>query len=178
MKWKNLAKNLTNNGLKLIGGIVAGKSGEKVGELIASTLGVNSDPDSVAEELKNNPDAYLKLQELETNHKIELEKLYLQEFQLEVEDKKSARDREVQITKTTGKKDWPTLVLGSIISIGFFGCISALLFLDIPQSNKEVMLYLLGALSAAFTSLVGYYFGSSKGSSDKTAMLMNGNNKM
>jgi len=36
---------------------------------------------------------------------------------------------------------------------------------------KDFVLYILGVLSSALTTIFGYYFGSSKGSSDKTSAL-------
>lgn len=36
---------------------------------------------------------------------------------------------------------------------------------------KEIMLYVLGVLSSALTTILGYYFGSSKGSSEKNHAL-------
>lgn len=36
---------------------------------------------------------------------------------------------------------------------------------------KDFVLYILGVLSSALTTIFGYYFGSSKGSSDKTTAL-------
>jgi hypothetical protein len=36
---------------------------------------------------------------------------------------------------------------------------------------KDFVLYILGVLSSALTTIFGYYFGSSKGSSDKNALI-------
>ncbi|MFZ4856832.1 MAG: hypothetical protein ACOYL3_10585 [Desulfuromonadaceae bacterium] len=36
---------------------------------------------------------------------------------------------------------------------------------------KDIIMYILGVLSSALTTILGYYFGSSKGSSDKTTTL-------
>lgn len=36
---------------------------------------------------------------------------------------------------------------------------------------KEVLLFLLGALTASVLTIVAYWFGSTQGSSDKTALL-------
>ncbi len=176
MDWKDVAGKLTGSGIKLLGNVLGETPIGKVTKLVSSVLGVGDSPNEVYEELEKNPDAVLKLKQLEADHELELRKIYLEEFKIEVDDKKSARDREIQLTKTTGKKDWPTLVLGSVITVGFFGCISALMWVDMPQNNKEQIIYLLGALSASFTSLVNYYFGSSAGSAKKTEILANGHN--
>jgi hypothetical protein len=38
---------------------------------------------------------------------------------------------------------------------------------DRQSTMKEIILYVLGVLSSALTTILGYYFGSSKGSSEK-----------
>lgn len=39
------------------------------------------------------------------------------------------------------------------------------------QTQKDIIIYILGVLSAAVTQVLGYYFGSSSGSKDKTDAL-------
>jgi len=52
--------------------------------------------------------------------------------------------------------------------LGFFGLIGALMFVEIPTKQSEVMFMLFGTLSAGFGAVIQYFFGSSKGSSEKT----------
>ena len=70
-------------------------------------------------------------------------------------------------------KDIPMYILGSLISVGFFTAIYLVLIMVVPAENKDIALLLLGVLAAKFTDVVGYYFGSSKGSADKTEILAN-----
>ena len=59
-------------------------------------------------------------------------------------------------------------ILGGVIAVGFF----AILFYLIYAANyeKEVGL-VLGALVGAFSMVVSYFYGSSKGSSDKNELI-------
>ena len=75
----------------------------------------------------------------------------------------------MKITKTQEKLF--QYILAVVIVIGFF----VILALSIT-TDKEVDNMLTGALVAAFSGIVGYYYGSSKSSSDKTEM-MNGKGK-
>jgi drug/metabolite transporter (DMT)-like permease len=62
-------------------------------------------------------------------------------------------------------------LLAVVIVIGFFGCIYLVMRNDVDSSMRDALLILIGALGAAFGSVVNYYFGSSKGSADKNKLL-------
>jgi len=64
-------------------------------------------------------------------------------------------------------------VLGALIVICFFIVVATLLFISMPEKNTAILLVLLGALSAKFSDVIGYFFGSSKSSSDKNELLYN-----
>jgi hypothetical protein len=42
-----------------------------------------------------------------------------------------------------------------------------LIFVDVKDNAKDILIYILGVLSAAVTQILGYYFGSSQGSKEK-----------
>lgn len=65
-------------------------------------------------------------------------------------------------------------VLGAIVVIGFF---STLIFMISTGSYESEVNMIVGALIGAFITVIGFFYGSSKGSSDKTT-LMNENSKL
>ena len=94
-------------------------------------------------------------------------------FKSEVEDRKSARDRESQIATSTeaptiNKVILPVLailvVVLSFILFYLFGFGSA----AIEPNRKDIIIYILGLLSAALLQVLGYYFGSSSSSVQKS----------
>lgn len=60
--------------------------------------------------------------------------------------------------------------LGALVVIGFF---STLIVLIIKGADKDTQNLLIGALIAAFSTVVGYFYGSSKGSQEKDELLAN-----
>lgn len=81
-------------------------------------------------------------------------------YKAEVEDRDSARDREVEIAKA-GKNDW-LFSLAGIVGLGSFAVIIwAILALDIPEANKELFYHLIGIVEGVSLSIFGYYFGTS-----------------
>ena len=66
-------------------------------------------------------------------------------------------------------KEIAMYVLGALVTIGFFSVI--FVYMSKPSQDSGVMNLLLGALVAAFTTVLGYFYGSSKSSHDKTKLL-------
>jgi hypothetical protein len=62
--------------------------------------------------------------------------------------------------------------LGGLIVIGFFTLCISLLKMEVPPVNKDLFNLLVGALIGSFATVVGYFYGSSLGSSEKNKMLM------
>lgn len=61
--------------------------------------------------------------------------------------------------------------LGALIVVGFFFILFVIFKMVLPEGNKDIGLLVIGALIAKFGDVVAYFFGSSKGSADKTEMI-------
>ena len=91
------------------------------------------------------------------------------EFDQLISDKQSARQREVEIVRATGKPERITPVLALILVVGFMLITFSVLFFGselLDQTNQEainIIMFLLGYFANSTSSVVGYYFGSSKG---------------
>lgn len=163
---------LLANGLNLVANAVMAK-GKKV---VEEKLGVELKPDM-------SPDDIIRLKTAEMEHeeellrlKIEENKLDLQELDMRLKDVDSARDRETAIATSDkapliNKIVTPVLALG-ILLLTFF-LFGVVMFDDTPveSSRKDILIYILGVLSAISTQIVSYYFGSSQGSKDKADQL-------
>ena len=91
-------------------------------------------------------------------------------FELRVKDRDSARLREIEIRKT-GQFD-VLYHLAGLIGLAAFGFICySLVYLNIPEANKELFIHLVGIVEGVVLSIFAYFFGSSKGSKDKTEAL-------
>ena len=62
-------------------------------------------------------------------------------------------------------------VLGALIVIGFFVLMVVLVYTSVPDTNKDLLNLVVGALIGSFATVVGYFYGSSLGSSDKNEIL-------
>jgi len=98
----------------------------------------------------------------------------LAEIEAKVKEMQSARDREVQIATSEfapmlSKIVTPVLALGTVgLTFILFGVI---IFTDVDADSKDILIYVLGALTSAVTMVLGYYFGSSAGSKEKDSKI-------
>ena len=96
------------------------------------------------------------------------------ELEASIKDMASARDREIKIATSEAapllnKIITPILALG-ITSLSF-ALFAVLIFVNVTPEAKDILIYILGVLSALMTQVCGYYFGSSVGSKDKAEEL-------
>ena len=94
-------------------------------------------------------------------------------FAKEVEDRDSARKREAEVATsenapTINKIITPVLAIGTILLSFLLFYIVAFDTSVFTNANKDIIIYILGVLSAIDTQIIGYYFGSSSQSADKT----------
>ena len=119
-----------------------------------------------------------EIRKSEMQFQLDMQKLSNEEQQMIIGDLNSARQREVQVQTSEyatqlAKNVSPYLALGTtlITMILFF----ILIFRpgEVPQDSKEIILYILGVLSAILTQIYSYYFGSSAGSAAKSHTIAN-----
>lgn len=68
-------------------------------------------------------------------------------------------------------KDIFQYILGALITVGFFALLIILMYTTIPTANKDLLNLVVGALIGSFATIVGYFFGSSKGSAEKNEFI-------
>jgi hypothetical protein len=191
MNWADLAGKISAQAPgvgALIGMIAGGPVGTTVGgaagkaiQVLAGLFGIDPEkatPESVDAAIAVDPQALLKLKMAEMTHQEEMARIFLEEERLdhdqtraELADVQSARSREVEIVKATGSKDTNLYVLAWTLIGGFFALTATLMFMPLPPDQSGVIFMLFGALSSGFGCVISYFFGSSKGSADKSMLL-------
>jgi hypothetical protein len=183
MEWKDIAGTVAK-AAPLVGGILGGPVGGAIGgviSLIGSAFGLTpaeTTPEKISQMMATDPAAAVKMAEIEANNKVELQKIILeqnrivlQERQAELADTASARNRETEVVKATGKIDINLYLLAWTIVLGFFGLTALLMYIKLPPGQTEVIFMLFGGLVSGFSTVLGYFFGSSRGSLAKSQLL-------
>jgi hypothetical protein len=178
---------LLSSGLRLVANaaLVKGK------EFIQEKTGVDLDQAALSTEDQ------AKLRQFQAEHEEELLRLQLEDNKLGLEETKAfladvadARKIQSEIQMSTNapwytKAIQPTLaaftLLATILLFGMFVYWSGdiievvdgktTLVKRINDTQKDIIIYILGVLSAAVTQILGYYFGSSQGSATKSKSL-------
>ena len=185
MTWKDIG-DYVKKGAPLLGSVLGGPAGGAIGTLVSAAFGSEDDPEKLLSLLESDPEAVSKLKELELNHRERLEELNIEAAKVQLEESKayladtqSARQREASVVQATGKKDVNLYILAWVVVGGFF-ILTGMLML-IPElegrTNNAMVNILFGGLVSGFATVLGYFFGSSKGSTDKTQLLSIGKSK-
>ena len=142
-----------------IGTALGGPLGGMAVSALAKQFGVADEVAAVTKAIQADPEAALKLKQLEHD-----------KFKAILEDKANAREREATVAASANaplisKIVTPTLALG-VTGLSFL-LFAVLIFVEVKPEAKDILIYILGVLSAAVTQILSYYFGSSMGSKDK-----------
>jgi len=127
---------------------------------IAEKFGVEDTVEAVTNALQvASPEQLAKLQEID-----------IKKLELENADRDTARKAHMAIA-TSPDAHWlekltmPILALGTV-SLAFL-LIGILLFINIPDSQENIIIFALGFITSAATQVLSFYFGSSQGSKEK-----------
>ena len=169
--WDGVKKALQIGAPLLANAVVPGAGGVAA-TLVAKVLGCDNKPDAIKQALKTaSPEQWAELKKLEMEHEEKLIELATENDKAYLVDVQSARNREVEIVKATGKKDTNLYVLAWTVVIGFFVLCGLLMWHKLPDGSNQAVFMLFGALSTGFGTVLSYFYGSSKSSAEKTRML-------
>jgi hypothetical protein len=128
-----------------------------------------------AEEKKEHD---IELSKAATQYDLEMARIGLQSRQLDLADVSSARENQIRIQEAE-HASWLSKNVHSILSIIIL-LLTFFMYWYIVSGNaaqgfmaqgspmKDIVIYILGALTAVATQVVSYFFGSSSGSADKS----------
>jgi hypothetical protein len=118
----------------------------------------------------------IEMRKSEMQFQLDMKKLSNEEQQMILGDISNARQREVQMMNSENatklnRNLMPFMALGTILLV--LALFFVLIFTPsvIHSESKDIIMYILGVLSAVLTQIYSYYFGSSAGSAEKSKTL-------
>jgi hypothetical protein len=161
MDWKDIA-GAVGKAAPIVGGILGGPAGAAVGGLVATALGTQATPDAVSRALLADPQAALKIKELEVNSRVQLQQLAVTaeqnrlqaaaaQYAAEANDRDSARR-----LAAAQPNDWVRPAITGLLLLGAVGIIFCV-FSGIAEP-------LLRDATASLTigTVIGYWFNELK----------------
>lgn len=113
----------------------------------------------------------------EMQFQLDMKKLSNEEQQMILNDISNARQREVQVLSAPNASWWTKNTM-HVLAVGTTSITLILFYVLVFRpdlvsagSSKEIVMYILGVLSAILTQIYSYYFGSSAGSAEKSKTL-------
>lgn len=167
MDWKNVITTVA----PWIGTALGGPLGGMAVGVVADALGLNEKTESAIKQALAGvtPEQLASIKAADQAFELRMQEIGFANLQalekLAANDRADARKREV----ATGDKT--TRNLAYAITLGYFSVLVFMLVQGVPEHGSEVMIYMLGALGTAWAGVIAYYFGSSRGSESKTALL-------
>lgn len=155
MNWKALVAQAAPTIAQALGGPLAGSA---VG-FICNALGLpaNTPEKDLEQTIQNNPNVVADLKKAEMDFKKHLDDNKIELSRLSMADKASARQMRIEL------KDIFPNILATVIVIGFFTVVYLVWEKDVvPPDTKDLANILFGVLAAKFSSIVDFFFGSSR----------------
>ena len=145
---------------------------------IANTLGIGKGElvknigdviDKFVQTPEEKQKASIELTKIINEHEQKMSETAVKELEIILKDNDSARNREVQIA-TSEQAPLLNKIVTPILALGVIILTFVLFYMVMFKSlgaEKDIVIYILGVLSAISTQIVSYYFGSSRGSDEK-----------
>lgn len=136
----------------IVGSVVPGAGAIISG--VASLFGADpQNPDDIAKKIKQDPEAYLKLVQFEKEHEAEI-------LSIQQKDRQSARTRELEMVKTTGRRDWVVATLAIGVLGGYFLMVGIACIPHLPEWVAGLLKESLADWKMCVMLILSYYFGS------------------
>lgn len=155
MEWKDLAATI-GKFAPMLGTAIGGPAGAGIGAIVASALGTGNTPDEVSQALAVNPDAAVKLKQIEATRQVDLQTLVVQAEANRIAADTSAIMAVNATMQAEAKSDhWPTYswrpFVGFVFGTMFLGVyfVLPLLKMPVPTVPTEAWIAIGGILGVA-----------------------------
>lgn len=169
MKWSDLSKTI-GKVAPMLGTALGGPMGGAIGSIVSSALGVSNDADAVAIAIKTDPQIAVKLREIEMQNEASLREYAFKMIELDQKDMDSARNMQVSaLTQDDIFSKRFVYYFAAALYLGGALYIASITFMEIPEQNTRFADTSLGfVLGSMLAPVVGFFFGTSFGSRNKS----------
>lgn len=162
MDWRSIVGTVAPTIATALGGPMAGAAVKFLG---SQFLG---DESATEEQIANfvksaSPDTLLQLKQADNEFALQMEKLGVDVFKIEADDKKNARSEH--------KASNMPAILSIALTFLVAGIVTLLFWVDVPGGAREVLFMLLGYVVKEWGGSMQYWFGTTRGSAEKNLLM-------
>ncbi len=157
-----LSRRFAPHLVRRLAGPRAGAVAEQVLGLARTVTGA-SDPADIERQLTADVEKAHAFRVQAAELDAQLEQAYLA-------DRQDARDMRLKLAEM-GQTDWMMCGVGAIVVLGFVATVLAAFFADLTEQQRYLVFSLAGLLGGMSSQVVSYFFGSSRGSTEKTRLM-------
>lgn len=166
MGWKEIIGTVAPTLATALGGPLAGVAAKAATQAL---FGDEEIPETelqgrIEQAVRDDPDALLKLKEADHAFKTKMRELNVDLEKIHADDRNSARQLQIATNSYT------VPILAGLTVAAFFGVVFWVLTGKVTLEST-LLGFILGQVSSKAEQVYNYFFGSSKGSKDKTAAL-------
>jgi lysozyme family protein len=172
-----IATSLLPDLIKLIAGDKAGTLATDIANVVQKVTGT-TDPGEAKQKLDSDPAISTSLQVQLANIALSASKAQyeeqenqrkteLAELSRRLDDVNAARTNQLDLAKIESPISWVPSAVSFLVMLGFYALLCLLILGHDKLSDNQFVNICIGALVAAFSTVVNFWLGSSKGSQDK-----------
>lgn len=156
-------KPIAGASLELIGDLTGRESIEKIGQFLSSKVSEESEDSLQFKAIQ------IEFEEKRLEFEMEFQRLELEFLKAEVQDRESARNREIEFMKASGgKRDW---LMGTAVIVALAMYAGAFAFLaygpEVPEGKKDLFNMGVGQVFTFVGMVFAFFFGTTKSSRAK-----------
>ncbi len=162
MSWKKTLSAIAPTLATALGGPFAGAATKFIaGKFLGNENSESSEVESFI--LGASPEQLVKIKNSDNEFKLQMEKLGVDVFRIEADDKKNAR-------KEHKLSNMPAIISVSL-TLFVVGIVYALFYTAPPEAAENVLFMLLGVVIKEWSNSMHFWFGTTRGSQEKTEKL-------
>lgn len=156
MGWSDV-KGIVSKVAPLLGGVLGGPFGAAAGQLVSTALGVDNTPEAVQEAINANPDAYIKIKEIEAQNASQLAEWQYRE---KVEIAQTDTERIKAMAAADGQSTRPkiALMMAKVLSFEILA-FTVLCFWQPKMLESQSIWLVFGVLTGTPAGVLMKYFG-------------------
>jgi len=165
MDWKSIIGVVAPTLATALGGPLAGLAVESIGKVMGMDQPTVDKVKEAFSEGSLTAEQITQLKQAEDALAIKMRELDITEQQLYTQDTQDARKLQASTNSII-----PALLTCFVVG-AFTATLVLLLNFDVPATNRDIVVYMIGQLSGGFSSALAFWFGTTRGSSDKSKLL-------